>query len=83
MKIEATQLIIPAKLHCSKPQNIYVNYYPNTEVTTININADTVTIGTALILLQDYFEKSMQTLSPASQQQIKDALKEAKKQWIK
>lgn len=83
MKIEATQLIIPAKLCSQAPQNIYVRYDPEKEVTTININADTVTIGTALALLEDYFEKSMATLSPLAQQQVKDVLEEAKKQWIK
>ena len=58
-------------------QHIVTTYYPEHEITVVNVNVDIVTLGITLSVLKEQFEKYLETLPEDLANEIKETTRKA------
>lgn len=84
MNIQLEMVNLPNSLVSNKlKQYVNIDYDPHNRTTTINISADTVTLGVAAVMITHFFEKNLSVVPEDKRQHILEVIKEAKEEWTK
>lgn len=72
-----TQIIVPGRHVSDVPQDICIHFDNTTQLCSISINADTVTLGVAAYVLANAYTENARTLSVDARKAIECLIKEA------